>query len=56
MQTTAGRGFYPRYVSILRRVIMVLAVVAGLAVASMIVVTCIDVVGRRFGRPLEGDL
>jgi TRAP-type C4-dicarboxylate transport system permease small subunit len=54
MQTTAGRGFYPRYVSILRRVIMVLAVVAGLAVASMIVVTCIDVVGRRFGRPLKG--
>lgn len=31
-----------------------LAVAAGLAVTVMIVVTCVDVVGRRFGHPLKG--
>jgi TRAP-type C4-dicarboxylate transport system permease small subunit len=32
----------------------VLAVVAGAAVAAMIAVTCVDVIGRRFGCPLKG--
>ena len=53
-QTTAVRGFYQRYVAVLRGVVSALGVVAGVAVAAMIVVTCIDVVGRRFGRPLKG--
>lgn len=53
-QTAAGRGFYRRYVSVLRVVVGALAVVAGLAVAAMIVVTGVDVAGRRFGHPLKG--
>jgi TRAP-type C4-dicarboxylate transport system permease small subunit len=54
MPTTAVRQFYGGYVSLLRRVVGVLAAVAGLAVAVMILVTCVDVVGRRFGHPLKG--
>ncbi|HSV99050.1 MAG TPA: TRAP transporter small permease [Sedimentisphaerales bacterium] len=53
-QTTAGSGSHPRYVLVLRRIVSALAVVAGAAVAAMIVVTCVDVVGRRFGHPLKG--
>jgi TRAP-type C4-dicarboxylate transport system permease small subunit len=53
-QTVAGAGFYSRCVSALRRVVSALGVVAGAAVVAMIVVTCIDVVGRRFGHPLKG--
>ncbi len=53
-QTTAVQGFYQRYVSVLRGAVSALAVVAGAAVVAMIVVTCIDVIGRRFGRPLRG--
>lgn len=53
-QTTTGRGYYDLYVSVLRRIVSTLAALAGLAVVLMIVVTCIDVIGRRFGRPLRG--
>ncbi len=53
-QTVAGVGFYWRCVFALRRVVGMLGVVAGVAVVAMIVVTCIDVVGRRFGHPLKG--
>ena len=38
----------------LRGLIHVLAVVGGLAVLGMIVVTVADVVGRRFGLPVKG--
>ncbi len=54
MQATPVGRFYDRYVMVLRRAVGALAVVAGMAVAAMIVVTCVDVVGRRFGRPLKG--
>jgi TRAP-type C4-dicarboxylate transport system permease small subunit len=40
--------------SLLRRAVSVLAGVAGLAIAATIVATCVDVVGRRLGRPLPG--
>lgn len=53
-QPAAGSGFRPRCVSILRGVVSTLGVIAGVAVVAMIVVTCIDVVGRRFGHPLKG--
>ena len=54
LQTTAVHLLCERCVSTLRSVTGVLAGVAGLAVAVMIVVTCVDVVGRWFGRPLTG--
>jgi TRAP-type C4-dicarboxylate transport system permease small subunit len=53
-QSAAGSGFYCRYVSVLRRVVSVLGAIAGVAVAAMILVTCVDVVGRRLGHPLPG--
>jgi len=53
-QTTDGLCLGARYAFVLRRVVSALAVVAGLSVAAMIVVTCVDVVGRRFGHPLKG--
>lgn len=53
-QKIAGSGFFPLCVSALRRVVSSLGVVAGAAVVAMIVVTCIDVVGRRLGHPLKG--
>ena len=37
-----------------RSVCGVMAGVAGLAVAAMIILTCVDVVGRRLGHPLTG--
>jgi len=48
-QRVGGRGEV-----FVRRAAGVLAGVAGLAVAAMIVVTCVDVVGRRLGHPLRG--
>ncbi len=53
-QTIVSRGWYPRYVSALRGVVSALGIIAGVAVAAMIVVTCVDVAGRRFGHPLRG--
>jgi len=41
-------------VSVLRAAVSVLGVAAGVALAAMILVTCADVVGRRFGHPLKG--
>jgi TRAP-type C4-dicarboxylate transport system permease small subunit len=43
-----------RYVVLLRRLVALLAGSAGLAVAAMIVLTCVDVVSRRFGYPFKG--
>ena len=54
MQTTALGRLYSRYVSTLRWIVNLLAVVAGLAIVVMILVTCADVVGRRLGHPLKG--
>jgi TRAP-type C4-dicarboxylate transport system permease small subunit len=54
MQMTPARRVYGRYVSRVRWVVGALAVAAGAAVAAMILVTCADVVGRRFGCPLKG--
>ena len=42
------------YALFLRRLVALLAGVAGSAVAAMILVTCVDVVGRRLGYPLKG--
>ncbi len=53
-QTATIQQVYKGYVSGLRWVVRALAIVAGLAVTVMIVVTCVDVVGRRFGHPLKG--
>jgi TRAP-type C4-dicarboxylate transport system permease small subunit len=53
-QTATLRPLYGRYVSCLRWVVNILAAVAGLAIVAMIVVTCVDVVGRRLGYPLKG--
>ncbi len=52
-KTTAVRGD-PFYISALRKVVSALGVLAGAAVVAMIIVTCVDVVGRRFGHPLTG--
>jgi TRAP-type C4-dicarboxylate transport system permease small subunit len=49
MQTEVSQRVYGRYASLLRRLVALLA-----GVAVMIVVTCVDVVGRRLGYPLKG--
>lgn len=54
MQMAVTQQVYGRYAIFLRRLVMLLAGTAGLAVAAMIIVTCVDVVGRRLGYPLEG--
>ena len=54
MQIAASQQVYGRYAVLLRRLVALLAVGAGLAVAAMIAVTCVDVVGRRLGYPLKG--
>ena len=54
MQTTPLGRLYGRYVWTLRLVVSVLAAVAALAIVVMILVTCVDVVGRRVGFPLTG--
>jgi TRAP-type C4-dicarboxylate transport system permease small subunit len=54
MQIAANQQVYGRYASFLRLAVALLAGVAGLAVAAMILITCVDVVGRRLGHPLEG--
>jgi len=54
MQTTIVHPLRERCISMLRWATGALAAVAGLAVAVMISVTCVDVVGRWFGRPLTG--
>ncbi len=54
MQTTPLGRLYGRYVWTLRLVVNVLAAVAALAIVVMILVTCVDVVGRRVGYPLTG--
>ncbi|MCU0918368.1 MAG: TRAP transporter small permease [Planctomycetes bacterium] len=54
MQNTAEQQTDGILASVLRRVVRLLAAVAGLAIAAMIVVTCVDVVGRRVGYPLPG--
>lgn len=53
-QTSALTRFYAHYVFALRRLVTALGAVAGLAILAMIVLTCIDVVGRQFARPLKG--
>ncbi len=44
----------PPYARLLRRLVALLAGIAGLAVAAMIVLTCVDVGARRLGYPLKG--
>jgi len=54
MQIAANQQVYGRYASSLRRLAALWAGVAGLAVAAMIVVTCVDVVsGMERDVPLE---
>jgi TRAP-type C4-dicarboxylate transport system permease small subunit len=38
----------------LRRLVQVLAIVAGLSLLTMVLVTCVDVILRKLGRPLPG--
>lgn len=54
VQTATIHLLCGRCESVLRWAAGVLAAVAGLAVAVMIAVTSVDVVGRWFGRPLTG--
>ncbi|RPJ36718.1 MAG: TRAP transporter small permease [Planctomycetaceae bacterium] len=54
MQTTTLGRLYGRYTSALRRIVNLLAAVAAIAIVIMILVTCVDVVGRRIGYPLKG--
>jgi TRAP-type C4-dicarboxylate transport system permease small subunit len=54
MQTTTLGPLYGRYVWALRLIVNLLAAVAALAIVVMILVTCVDVVGRRIGYPLKG--
>ncbi len=54
MPIAASQQVYGRYAVLLRRLVALLAVVAGLAIAAMIILTCVDVVGRRLGYPLTG--
>jgi TRAP-type C4-dicarboxylate transport system permease small subunit len=54
MQVSTGQRIWGVYAASVRRAVTLLAGVAGLAVAAMIVVTCVDVVGRRFAHPLKG--
>ncbi len=54
MHIAVGQPHRGRYTSLLRGLVALLAGVAGLAVAAMIIVTCVDVVGRRLGYPLPG--
>jgi TRAP-type C4-dicarboxylate transport system permease small subunit len=54
IQISAVGQAYARYVWLLRRIVSVLGVVAGVAVVAMIAVTCADVVGRLFGWPIKG--
>jgi TRAP-type C4-dicarboxylate transport system permease small subunit len=54
MNKTTNGGHSPPYARLLRRLVGLLAGVAGLAVAAMIILTCMDVVGRRLGYPLKG--
>ncbi len=55
MQNTAEQQTEGTLASLLRRAVHLLAAVAGLAIAAMIVITCVDVVGRRFGYPVPGS-
>jgi TRAP-type C4-dicarboxylate transport system permease small subunit len=54
LEVAAPRSAARSPVTLLRRLVVLPAGVAGLAVALMTVVTCVDVVGRRFGHPLTG--
>ncbi len=54
MQIAVSQQAYRRYAVALRWLVGLLAGIAGLAVAAMIVITCVDVVGRRLGHPLTG--
>jgi len=55
MQTCGAGRIYCGYVSVLRKVVSALGIVAGLAVVAMILVTSADVVGRNLlKRPLPG--
>jgi len=40
---------------ILRFIIMILAAVAGIGIIAMILITCVDVIGRLFAKPLLGS-
>ncbi len=54
MHTTTLGWLYGRYVWTLRLIVNLLAAVAALAIVVMILVTCVDVVGRRIEYPLKG--
>jgi len=54
MQIAGTQQVYGRSAVFLRRLVGLLAGIAGLAVAAMILLTCVDVVGRRLGYPLKG--
>lgn len=54
IQTTPLARLYGQYVRALRLIVNVLAGAAALAIVVMILVTCVDVVGRRLGYPLKG--
>mgnify|MGYP001163046170 CR=1 FL=1 len=54
-RVTAGiRTIDVVYTKVAKALVLVLAVLAGLSILVMIVVTCVDVLGRKFGHPLTG--
>lgn len=54
VESTAARSASCHPVAWLRGAVALLAALAGLALVAMIVVTCVDVVGRQFRHPLKG--
>jgi TRAP-type C4-dicarboxylate transport system permease small subunit len=42
------------YIRQLRRLVMLMAFLAGASICAMMLVTCIDVIGRAFNHPLPG--
>jgi len=53
-QASGIERVYRGYVMLLRRLVVLLGIGAGAAVAAMVVLTSVDVVGRYFGHPVRG--
>jgi TRAP-type C4-dicarboxylate transport system permease small subunit len=49
------QAFLTAYHAALRRLVRLLAVVAGAGIVAMMMTTCLDVVLRAFGSPLQGS-
>ena len=54
MPAQAAPSLAPAYSRVLRGLVLALALAAGACVCLMMLITCADVLGRAFGRPLTG--